>query len=156
MTLVSHDLSIPIDGAHLRGTLALPERAEAVILFAHGSGSSRLSPRNARVAHALHQRGLGTLLFDLLTSEEAREDDVLRSYRFDIELLAERLEAATSWLRRQRLAPRTLAYFGAAPAPRPRSSPPHERPPTSRPLLPAAAVPTSRAARSQASRRRRC
>jgi len=114
MTLVSHDLSIPIDGAHLRGTLALPERAEAVILFAHGSGSSRLSPRNARVAHALHQRGLGTLLFDLLTSEEAREDDVLRSYRFDIELLAERLEAATSWLRRQRLAPRTLAYFGAS------------------------------------------
>ena len=114
MTLVAHDLIIPIDGAPLRGTLTLPERAEAVILFAHGSGSSRLSPRNVRVAHALHQRGLGTLLFDLLTSEEAREDDALRSYRFDIELLAERLEAATSWLRRQRFAPRTLAYFGAS------------------------------------------
>jgi len=114
MTIVAHDLFIPIDGAHLRGTLSLPDRAEAVVVFAHGSGSGRLSPRNARVAHALHQRGLGTLLFDLLTGEEAREDEALRSYRFDIELLAERLEGATSWLRRQRLAPRTLAYFGAS------------------------------------------
>jgi len=114
MTLVADDLFIPIEGSHLRATLTLPERAEALILFAHGSGSSRLSPRNARVAHALHQRGLGTLLFDLLTSEEAREDEALRSYRFDIELLAERLETATSWLRRQRVGPRTLAYFGAS------------------------------------------
>ncbi len=114
MTLVADDLFIPIEGAQLRGTLALPDRSEAVILFAHGSGSSRLSPRNALVAHALHERGLGTLLFDLLTSEEAREDDVLRSYRFDIELLAERLARTTSWLKRQRFAPRTLAYFGAS------------------------------------------
>ena len=114
MTLVAHDLFIPIEGAQLRATLTLPDRAEAVILFAHGSGSGRLSPRNARVAHALHERGLGTLLFDLLTSEEAREDEALRSYRFDIELLAERLATATSWLKRQRLAPRTFAYFGAS------------------------------------------
>ena len=89
MTLVANDLFIPSDGGRLRATLTLPERSEAVILFAHGSGSSRLSPRNARVARALHERGLGTLLFDLLTSEEAREDAALRSYRFDIELLAE-------------------------------------------------------------------
>jgi len=114
MTLVANDLLIPIDGAHLRATLTVPERSEAVILFAHGSGSSRLSPRNARVAHALHMRGLATLLFDLLTNEEAREDEVLRSYRFDIEFLAQRLVTATSWLKRQRLAPRTLAYFGAS------------------------------------------
>ncbi len=114
MTLVAQDLLIPIEGAHLRGTLALPDRPEAVILFAHGSGSGRLSPRSARVAHALHERGLGTLLFDLLTSEEAREDEALRSYRFDIELLAERLARATSWLKRQRFAPRTFAYFGAS------------------------------------------
>jgi putative phosphoribosyl transferase len=114
MSLVAHNLSIPIDGAQLRATLTLPDRSEAVVLFAHGSGSSRLSPRNARVARALHERGLGTLLFDLLTSEEAHEDEALRSYRFDIELLAERLATATSWLKRQPLAPRTFAYCGAS------------------------------------------
>jgi dienelactone hydrolase len=114
MTLVANDLFIPIDGARLRATLTLPDRSEAVILFAHGSGSSRLSPRNARVALALAKRGLGTLLFDLLTSEEAREDNALRGYRFDIELLAERLATATSWLKRQRLAPKRLAYFGTS------------------------------------------
>ena len=114
LTLIAKDLFIPIDGSKLRATLTLPERAEAVIIFAHGSGSSRLSPRNARVAHALHERGLGTLLFDLLTREEAREDEVLRSYRFDIELLAERLAAATAWLKGHPLAPRTFAYFGAS------------------------------------------
>ena len=114
MTLVAHDLFIPIDGARLRATLTLPQRTEAVVLFAHGSGSGRLSPRNARVARALHERGLGTLLFDLLTNEEAREDEILRSYRFDIELLAERLATATSWLKRQPLAPPTFAYFGGS------------------------------------------
>jgi putative phosphoribosyl transferase len=114
MTLVAKELFIPIDGSRLRATLTLPERSEAMILFAHGSGSSRLSPRNARVARTLHERGLGTLLFDLLTREEAREDEVLRSYRFDIEFLAERLAAATAWLKVHPLAPRTFAYFGAS------------------------------------------
>jgi len=78
----------------LEGILALPEAASAVVAFAHGSGSSRLSPRNARVAAALRERGLGTLLFDLLTEDEA--DD--RSNVFDIPLLAERLLLATRWL----------------------------------------------------------
>jgi dienelactone hydrolase len=108
------ELAIPLDGAHLGAVLAVPEGAEAIVLFAHGSGSGRHSPRNTRVAQYFHTRGLGTLLFDLLTTAEAREDAELRSYRFDIELLAERLIAATGWLRRQGGVPGRLGYFGAS------------------------------------------
>jgi len=93
----------------LEGTLALPAGACAVVAFAHGSGSSRLSPRNRRVAAALNERGLGTLLFDLLTEAEA-VDRV-----FDIPLLAARLLDATRWLGEQ---PETrglaIGYFGAS------------------------------------------
>jgi len=112
--VVAQELAIPLDGAHLGASLAIPDGAEAVVLFAHGSGSGRHSPRNTRVAQYFHSRGLGTLLFDLLTSAEAREDAELRSYRFDIELLAERLIVATGWLRRQRGIPARLGYFGAS------------------------------------------
>lgn len=79
----------------LEGTLALPEAPRGLILFAHGSGSSRRSPRNAEVAEALRARGFGTLLFDLLTEDEARD----RANVFDIGLLAERVREAMAWAR---------------------------------------------------------
>lgn len=95
----------------LEGMLALPAGCRAVIIFAHGSGSSRHSPRNKLVAAALQQACFGTLLFDLLAENEATSRDNI----FDIELLAERLTMATHWLglRMERLAPR-IGYFGAS------------------------------------------
>ncbi|HET8761589.1 MAG TPA: alpha/beta hydrolase, partial [Nitrospiria bacterium] len=99
------------DGVTLDGEWCIPEQARGIVAFAHGSGSSRHSPRNQFVARALREAGLGTLLFDLLT---AREDAVYET-RFDIELLAKRLVAATTWLHRQPAA-RSLGvgYFGAS------------------------------------------
>jgi putative phosphoribosyl transferase len=95
----------------LEGELAIPERAKGIVLFAHGSGSSRHSPRNQFVARALREAGLGTLLFDLLT---AREDAVYER-RFDIDLLAERLVAATTWLKQEPSARAlNVGYFGAS------------------------------------------
>jgi len=95
----------------LAGTLVLPAGARGVVLFAHGSGSSRLSPRNRSVAEALQARGLGTLLFDLLSEAEAR----LRARVFDIPLLAERLLQATAWVTRQpEAAGLPVGYFGAS------------------------------------------
>ncbi len=95
----------------LDGSLALPARACGVILFAHGSGSSRHSPRNRYVAEVLHRAGLGTLLFDLLTEDE----ELIAELRFDIPLLTRRLVGATDWLASQP-ATRGLAigYFGAS------------------------------------------
>lgn len=95
----------------LAGTLVLPENARGVVLFAHGSGSSRLSPRNRAVALALHERGLGTLLFDLLSEGEAR----LRARVFDVPLLAARLLQATAFVTRQpESAGLPIGYFGAS------------------------------------------
>ncbi len=89
---------IKADSADLEGNLLIPEGAESIVLFAHGSGSSRHSPRNKFVASELREGGLATLLFDLLTEEEDRRDRRTREYRFDIPLLAERLVGATHWL----------------------------------------------------------
>ncbi|MDA4115109.1 MAG: dienelactone hydrolase family protein [Thaumarchaeota archaeon] len=96
----------------LPGILTLPrENPRAVVVFAHGSGSSRLSPRNAYVATVLHESGFGTLLFDLLTEQE----DAVYDNRFDIDLLAERLTAATQWLHEHEgLADLSVGYFGAS------------------------------------------
>jgi dienelactone hydrolase len=98
-------------GVRLEGTLLVPEAARGIVLFAHGSGSSRFSPRNTFVAHRLQRAGVGTLLLDLLTPQE---DDV-RGMRFDIELLTERLIGAARWLREQ---PEgrdlRLGFFGAS------------------------------------------
>lgn len=94
-------------GTRLAGTLTMPADARALVLFAHGTGSSRHSPRNRAVAAALHQAGLGTLLFDLLTSAEEAD----RANVFDIELLAGRLADVTEWARAENL---PLAYFGAS------------------------------------------
>lgn len=107
---------IPLDSEKvLEGDLSIPRGADSIVLFAHGSGSSRYSPRNRYVAGELQQAGLATLLFDLLTPEEEGVDDLTRQYRFDIGLLAERLAATTDWIA---LNPPTeqfkQAYFGAS------------------------------------------
>jgi putative phosphoribosyl transferase len=108
---VEREVTIPVGGVELPGILQVPAAAQGVVLFAHGSGSNRLSPRNLVVARALHQRGLGTLLFDLLTPAEAAH----RRNVFDIDLLGSRLLEASDWTRRQGdigVLPR--GYFGAS------------------------------------------
>jgi putative phosphoribosyl transferase len=99
----------------LQGDLVIPPGARGIVVFAHGSGSSRHSPRNRYVAGVLNQAGLATLLFDLLTPEEEQVDDVTAELRFDIDLLAQRLAGATDWLIRD---PSTgglrIGYFGAS------------------------------------------
>jgi dienelactone hydrolase len=106
---------VPAGGVTLEGNLALPESARGIVLFAHGSGSSRHSPRNHYVAEVLQQAGLGTLLIDLLTQEEEQIDAVTRELRFDIGLLARRLVDATDWLT-QNAATRAfrIGCFGAS------------------------------------------
>src|SRR5262245_52293186 len=86
-------------GVELDGDLAMPEHVSGLVLFAHGSGSSRHSPRNRAVAEALNQRGLATLLVDLLTGDEDRVDARTRELRFDIGMLADRLIGIVDWLR---------------------------------------------------------
>jgi putative phosphoribosyl transferase len=105
--------NVSISAGHvvLGGVLTLPPGCRAAVIFAHGSGSSRHSPRNRLVANSLHDAGIGTLLFDLLTIEE----DAVYENRFDIDLLTGRLKSATLWTREE---PRTrdmiLGYFGAS------------------------------------------
>ncbi|WP_225094958.1 dienelactone hydrolase family protein [Streptomyces sp. CoH27] len=96
--MMSETVVVPADGAQLPGDLVVPDSAPAVVLFAHGSGSSRHSPRNQAVAAALREAGLATLLIDLLTAEEERRDVVTGEHRFDIALLGRRLVAAMEWL----------------------------------------------------------
>jgi putative phosphoribosyl transferase len=104
-------VQIPIDTLGLEGSLALPEQTQSLVLFAHGSGSSRFSPRNNFVAQVLRQAGIGTLLMDLLTEEE----DTVYKTRFNIELLTERLLLATKWLQEQsRTKHLVVGYFGAS------------------------------------------
>lgn len=91
------EVSIHIQGATLLGTLSVPAGARGLVVFAHGSGSGRFSPRNRQVAAALEARGLATLLFDLLTAEEERADAIDAHLRFDIPLLAGRLVETIDW-----------------------------------------------------------
>ena len=108
-------VQVPVGRVTLEGNLALPAGAGGVVLFAHGSGSSRHSPRNRYVADVLRQRGLGTLLFDLLTADEEAVDSLTGELRFDIGLLAERVVGATEWLRHDPdTAGLRLGYFGAS------------------------------------------
>jgi putative phosphoribosyl transferase len=108
-------INIEVDGSEVRGDLVLPDGAHALVLFAHGSGSSRTSPRNQHVAALLHRAGLATLLFDLLTDDEERVDRRTGHLRFDIDLLAARLIAAAGQLQREpRLARLGLGLFGAS------------------------------------------
>src|SRR6185369_15480341 len=104
-------VKITIDAVTLDGVLGLPDQAKGVVIFAHGSGSSRLSPRNTYVARVLQEAGIGTLLFDLLTKAE----DHIYERRFDIGLLAKRLVGATLWLmERPELRGCSVGYFGAS------------------------------------------
>jgi alpha-beta hydrolase superfamily lysophospholipase len=108
---VNRLLSIPLDGIELDGELSSAKGATGMVVFAHGSGSSRLSPRNTFVAEKLQGRGLATFLFDLLTEQE----DARYENRFNIDLLAERMLAATTWLARSGEAEGLpLGYFGAS------------------------------------------
>jgi putative phosphoribosyl transferase len=107
-------VSVPVEGAMLEGDLVLPEQAQGVVVFAHGSGSSRRSPRNRRVAEALNREGFGTLLLDLLTAAEEDVDRTTRTHRFDIALLARRLIAAIDWLREAQDVSLPIGLFGAS------------------------------------------
>src|SRR3982751_6247822 len=100
-TARAHDVQIPSGEATLEGELNVPVGATGIVLFAHGSGSSRHSPRNQAVARLIRDAGVGTLLFDLLTREEEAVDLRTRHLRFDIGLLAQRLVEATKWTKRE-------------------------------------------------------
>src|SRR5258707_5708155 len=109
------EVQIPARRAVLSGNLTIPEKAMALVLFAHGSGSSRHSPRNQFVARTINRAGLGTLLFDLLTPEEEALDIYTREHRFNISLLAERLVHATKWARQQEeTRDKRIGYFGSS------------------------------------------
>lgn len=109
------EVRIPAGKVTLDGNLILPPEAGVLVLFAHGSGSSRYSPRNRAVARMLNEEGLGTLLFDLLTADEESMDLLTREYRFDLPLLAERLVHATRWLRTQEhTRDLRIGYFGSS------------------------------------------
>lgn len=106
---------ISCPGAVLLGDLKLPDEARGLVIFAHGSGSSRRSPRNCWVAEQLNERRLATLLFDLLTPAEADADELGGELRFDIPFLTERLVAATTWARGQpSLESLGIGYFGSS------------------------------------------
>jgi len=107
-------MEIPAGDLTLYGSFELPEPASGIVLFVHGSGSSRHSPRNQMVAGQLRQAGLGTLLFDLLTPEEERLDSITREFRFDIPRLAQRLVDVTDWLVESQVVKQPVAYFGSS------------------------------------------
>lgn len=107
----NNEVSIPVGEIRLKGILSIPEDCMGIIVFSHGSGSSRLSKRNQFVAEFLQKKGFGTLLFDLLTPEE----DLYYLNRFEIDMLHERLISATKWLQKHPSARDLgIAYFGAS------------------------------------------
>ncbi|MGE5187909.1 MAG: dienelactone hydrolase family protein [Betaproteobacteria bacterium] len=110
-----NEIKIPIGDVTVEGTLTLVKNTKGIVVFAHGSGSSRFSPRNQYVARYFNTQKIGTLLFDLLTPQEEEIDLATAEYRFNIDLLAQRLIGATEWLRAN---PTTknfkLGYFGAS------------------------------------------
>jgi dienelactone hydrolase len=113
--VVSYAVRVPAGPVELAGDLAVPERVRGVVVFAHGSGSSRHSPRNQQVAAALQRAGYATLLMDLLTPDEDELDQRTRELRFDIALLAGRVAAAVDWLEeRDELRALPVALFGAS------------------------------------------
>jgi pimeloyl-ACP methyl ester carboxylesterase len=110
-----NEVTIPLPGVTLSGELDIPNDARGLVLFAHGSGSSRHSPRNQFVARTLRSGKIGTLLFDLLTVEEEQAEAYTRHFRFNIPFLAERLMEATRWVLDHTLGRvRTLGYFGSS------------------------------------------
>lgn len=114
-TDTEHPIVIPCGDVHLEGILHVPNNAKGVVLFAHGSGSSRLSKRNQFVAHLLNEAKLATLLFDLLTPAEEELDDKTLEFRFDIDFLANRLVAAVDWINKLPITHElTVGIFGAS------------------------------------------
>lgn len=114
-TAQDQTVTIPAGAVRLEGDLAVPEDARGLVLFAHGSGSSRKSSRNRFVAGLLRDRAIGTLLFDLLTANEEREDAIDARLRFNIPLLAARLVTVTDWMGKSgRAGGLPIAYFGAS------------------------------------------
>jgi dienelactone hydrolase len=115
MNLKSQSVFIPVNTDEIEGDLRIPERAAAMVVFAHGSGSSRHSPRNKYVAEVLNDAGIATLLIDLLTPDEEAVDLRTAHLRFDIGLLAQRLAVVTEWLHGQSAtAALHVGYFGAS------------------------------------------
>src|SRR5215831_3264626 len=115
MNVAIREQEIRIAPEGLSGDLVVPEQASGMVLFAHGSGSSRHSPRNRYVASVLQRGGFGTLLLDLLTAAEEEVDAVSGHLRFDIDFLAGRLLEATDWLQRESATSKLpLGYFGAS------------------------------------------
>lgn len=115
------ELVIDLGRVRLHGDLSTPRIVQGLVLFAHGSGSSRFSPRNRYVAEVLNQNGFATCLFDLLTFQEEEEDQLTRAFRFNIGLLAERLVQVTDWIERHleiaesgMSEPLPIGYFGAS------------------------------------------
>lgn len=112
---ITREVQIPCGDVTLPGELAIPTGANGIVVFAHGSGSSRYSPRNQFVAHVIRRSGCGTLLFDLLTEEEEVHDNLTRQLRFDIDLLARRLVQVTHWLiASPSMRDLDIGYFGSS------------------------------------------
>jgi dienelactone hydrolase len=110
-----YEVLIPMDGIVLHGLLNVPLASNSIVVFVHGSGSSRFSPRNLKVAENLYRHGFATLLFDLLTEGENSADSETAAYRFDIDLLTERLMGAITWLRSQPTTEKLkVCLFGAS------------------------------------------
>ncbi len=108
-------VSLKLEATTLHGDLALPDGSSGLVVFAHGSGSSRASPRNRAVARTMNDAGLATLLLDLLTSEEEAEDQYTARWRFDVRLLGRRVHEASQWVASEaRLRDLPLGYFGAS------------------------------------------
>jgi putative phosphoribosyl transferase len=116
MPAVFTDVEIPTGGGeHVQADLFVPDAVTGLVVFAHGSGSSRFSSRNRAVAESLHRRHLGTLLLDLLTPEEEAVDVYTAEYRFDIERLGRRVVLATDWIEARRdIRSLPIGYFGAS------------------------------------------
>lgn len=114
-SLIGEEVSISTGTVFVKGNLVIPKDARGLVLFAHGSGSSRFSPRNQYVAKVLQDGNIATLLMDLLTPEEEAVDDFTREYRFDIHRLAERLIDATNWLAENKKTKNLfIGYFGSS------------------------------------------
>ncbi|HSL70163.1 MAG TPA: alpha/beta family hydrolase [Longimicrobiales bacterium] len=114
-TEISGAVSIRAGAVLLKGDLCIPEDASSIVLFAHGSGSGRTSPHNQYVAQVLQEAGLATLLFDLLTDDEAEIDERTAHLRFEIRFLAERLLGVSDWIRHhERSRSMQIGYFGAS------------------------------------------
>ena len=112
---IKQTVEIPTAKVSLQGELIVPAKAPGIVVFAHGSGSSRFSPRNQAVAAIIRQAGIGTLLFDLLTADEEAVDIHTRHLRFDIGLLASRLASAANWLSTHELTRELkIGFFGAS------------------------------------------